>query len=115
MPLRGDKVILETTRKDYLTITRVEVYVASLSGGTMKKTITKNVRYDKYNNFCANKENEDIQETWIKEAGKELNTCLAMCAKNHSKCSGVEHYASGWDGKFCFHILHGLTGRFVAA
>jgi hypothetical protein len=61
VPLRGDKVTLETTRAEYLSITRIEVYTASMSGGTMTKTITKNVRYDKFNNFCVSASGKDLK------------------------------------------------------
>jgi S-adenosylmethionine hydrolase len=101
--LRGDKVQLETTRADYLSITRIEVYTATLSGGAMNKNIMKNVRYDKFNNYCVNAKGEDIQETPIK--GKDnLNSCLAACAMNHLKCSAAEYYAKGRDGNKCYHV-----------
>jgi hypothetical protein len=60
MPLRGEKISLETTRADYLAITRIEVYTATMSGGSMTKTITRNVRYDKFNNFCVNDKGKDV-------------------------------------------------------
>ena len=97
--MRGDKVILETTRADYLSITFIEVYTATLTGGSMMKSITKNVRYDKFNNFCASEKGEDLDGTAMTGAKYEsLNGCLAECARNHEKCSGVEWYAKKWDG-----------------
>jgi len=79
----------------------------------MSKSITKNVRYDKFNNHCVTAEGVDIQETKMKGI-TDLNTCLAQCARNHTKCSAVEYYEKGWGGDKCFHILQGL-GKMKAA
>lgn len=73
----------------------------------MKKSITKNVRYDKFNNYCVNEQNEDIKETYIKGI-KDLNQCLAACARNATKCSAAEFYNKN---KKCYHINKGLSGR----
>jgi hypothetical protein len=59
--LRGDKVVLVHTRKEYLSITRIEVYTATLSGGSYTKSIMKNVRYDKFNNFCVSAAGKDLK------------------------------------------------------
>jgi hypothetical protein len=82
MPLRGDKIQLETTRAEYLSITRIEVYTATLSGGSMTKKITKNIGFDKYNDICVNSAGKDIDkgQTLIKGDIK-LNDCLARCAR----------------------------------
>jgi hypothetical protein len=97
--LRGDKVILEITRKEYLSITFIEVYTASLSGGSMTKGVTRNVRYDKFNNFCTNDKGKDLKGTAMTGAKyQSLNVCLAECARNAEKCSGVEWYNNKWNG-----------------
>jgi hypothetical protein len=73
----------------------------------MMKSITKNVRYDKFNNFCVNAKGKDLKQTKMKKE-KTLNACLASCARNHNKCGGAEWYAKGWKGAKCYHILTGL-------
>lgn len=107
MPIRGDKIILETTRDDYLSISGIEVFTARLKSGTMSSNITKNVRYDRYKNFCVNAQGKDLPQTKIN--GKDsLNSCLGACAKN-PKCSAGEWYNKGWNGSKCYHILTGFA------
>jgi hypothetical protein len=60
MPLRGDKIQLETTRADYLSITRIEVYTATITGGMMKKSITRNIDYTKFDNYCVDEKGKDL-------------------------------------------------------
>lgn len=108
-PIRGDKVIVETTRGVYLSITRIEVYVATLSGGSMSKTITKNVRYDKFDNFCVAADGRDLADTAMRDPKlQNLNACLAACARDALKCSAVEFYAAGRGGSKCYLVLQGL-------
>jgi hypothetical protein len=78
----------------------------------MSKNIMKNVRYDKFNNYCVNSKGKDLKDTKMKN--QSLNSCLANCAKNHTKCSGVEYYAKKRKGTKCFHILQGLTDKAAA-
>lgn len=106
-PLRGDTVQLVTTKPEYLSITRIEVYTATLEGGPMNKSITKNVRYDKFNNFCVNSKNKDLKDEPSK-GGQDLNSCLADCARNATMCSAAEYYEKGRKGKKCYHINQGL-------
>jgi hypothetical protein len=104
MPIRGDKIQLETTRNDYLSITRIEVYTATQTGGgRITKTITKNISYTKYDNKCANSSGKDVSNK-TKTGDKNLNRCLAACARNGS-CSGAEFYAKGWNGGNCYLVL----------
>lgn len=37
-----------------------------------------------------------------------LNACLANCARDMMKCSGVEFYEKSWNGSKCYHMLTGL-------
>jgi hypothetical protein len=106
MPIRGDKVILETTRNDYLSISGIEVYTATLKSGTMSSSIKKNIRYDRHNNFCVSASGKDLPQTKM-NGMDDLNKCLAACARNE-KCSAGEYYAKGWNGSKCYHILTGF-------
>jgi hypothetical protein len=70
----------------------------------MRKTITKNVKLTKYGNFCATADNKKIKNyTPYKASGKDLNKCLAACARLGNECMAVEFYPSQPNG--CFHIL----------
>lgn len=77
------------------------------------KSITKNVRYDKFNNFCVSDKGKDLPQTKI-NGKNNLNACLAACAMNHLKCSAAEYYAKGWNGSNCYHILTGLDSNRAA-
>jgi hypothetical protein len=62
-PLRGDKVTLETTQNDYLSISGIEVYTATVVSGGMgsfRKTTTKKINYTKYNNYCVSAAGKDL-------------------------------------------------------
>jgi hypothetical protein len=60
MPIRGDKIILETVQNTYLSISGIEVYTAILKSGTMSSKITKQVNYARHNNFCVNAKGKDL-------------------------------------------------------
>jgi hypothetical protein len=82
----------------------------------MNKSITKNVRYDKFNNFCVNNKGKDLTDTPLRDKSKQgLNDCLASCAKNHEKCSAVEYYEKGRGEYKCYQILMGLSDENKAA
>lgn len=84
----------------------------------MKSSITKNVRYDKFNNFCVNSKNKDIQETPMKDGPQDLNTCLMKCAMNHegnNACSAVEYYEKGRNGIKCYLVNQGMSDAKKAA
>merc|ERR550514_2594173 len=82
----------------------------------MRKTITKNVRYDKFNNFCVNSAGKDLTVTPLKDPKfQNLNACLAECARNAEKCSAVEFYEKGRDGVKCHQVLQGLSKDLKAA
>jgi hypothetical protein len=76
----------------------------------MNKSITKNVRYDKFNNYCVDSEGKDIKETKMPGI-KDLNGCLAQCARNMMDCMAVEYYEKGRDGLNCFHHLKSEHGN----
>jgi len=62
-PLRGDKVTLETTQNDYLSINGIEVYTATVVSGGMgikRETITKKINYTKFNNYCVSASGKDL-------------------------------------------------------
>lgn len=106
MPIRGDKVVLETTQNTYLSISGIEVYSATLKSGTMSSSIKRNIKYTKYNNYCVSASGKDLKQTKI--TGKQdLNACLAACVRNN-KCSAGEWYAKGWNGSKCYHINTGM-------
>jgi len=75
----------------------------------MMKSITKNVRYDKFNNFCVSDSGKDLPQTKM-NGSWDLNKCLAECARNHTKCGAAEFYEKGWGGARCYHILTGIAG-----
>lgn len=106
MPIRGDKIILETVQNTYLSISGIEVYTAILKSGTMSSKITKQVNYARHNNFCVNAKGKDLPQTKI--TGKDsLNACLGACARD-KRCSAGEWYGKGWNGSKCYHILTGF-------
>jgi hypothetical protein len=78
----------------------------------MNKKITKNVRYDKYNNYCVNEKGADLPNKKI--GNQSLNSCLAKCARKATVCSGVEYYPKKYLGAKCFHIDAGLGDKRAA-
>jgi hypothetical protein len=86
----------------------------------MSKSITKNVRYDKFNNFCVAEDGKDVKETPVKGV-TTLNACLAGCVREAMnpkrpahECSGAEWYAGGRDGYKCYHVNQGMGKKRAA-
>jgi hypothetical protein len=66
----------------------------------------KRSSYVQYENYCVDKDNNDIHQTRWVEGAESLQKCKNDC-DTKAQCGGIEWYESGWNGSKC-HLM--LTG-----